>query len=68
MQNMEVKNLSYFLCILAHDLGHLGPVSLNFLNSLKYFEPPFLMRGGGDYFKKLSYGEFVIRFLITAVF
>ena len=32
------------------------------------FEPPFLMRGGRDYLKNLSYAESVMRFLITAVF
>ena len=27
MQNKELKILDYFICVPAHDLGYLGPVS-----------------------------------------
>ena len=35
MWNVEFNNLNDFLCIDAHDLGHLGPISLTCLSSSK---------------------------------
>ena len=33
MWNKELKNLDYFLCVSAHDLGYSGPVSPNCSNT-----------------------------------
>ena len=35
MWNKELKTLDYFSCVLAHDLGYLGPVSPNCPNTCK---------------------------------